>query len=98
MSQSSHNLDTPNSHYAALKRRIATLEDQNSELRGESGPKSRGDPYLMTGRAIRHLVSLTDRVEDLVGEYDRRTSLYDDDDDPQYTEECAPSLSIEFLT
>ncbi|KAG2754551.1 hypothetical protein P692DRAFT_201703947 [Suillus brevipes Sb2] len=48
---------------------------------------SRGDPYLMTGRAIRRLVSLTDRVEDLVGEYDRRTSLYDSDDDPQYTEE-----------
>jgi hypothetical protein len=57
---------------------------------------SRGDPYLMTGRAIRRLVSLTDRVEDLVGEYDRRTSLYDSDDDPQYTEECVPLLFIEF--
>ena len=52
----------------------------------------------MTGRAIRRLVSLTDRIEDLVGEYDRRTSMYDDDDDPQHTEEYAPSLSIEFKT
>jgi hypothetical protein len=52
----------------------------------------------MTGRAIRRLVSLTDRIEDLVGEYDRRTSMYDDDDDPQNTEEYAPSLSDEFKT
>lgn len=87
MSQSPHNLNMPDDHNAALKRRIAALEDQNAELRGESGPKSRGDPYLMTGRAIRRLVSLTDRIEDLVGEYDRRTSMYDDDDDPQHTQE-----------
>ncbi|KAG1718990.1 hypothetical protein EDD22DRAFT_963484 [Suillus occidentalis] len=41
----------------------------------------------MAGRAIRRLVCLTDRIEDLVGEYDWRTSLYNEDDDPQYSEE-----------
>ncbi|KAG1844481.1 hypothetical protein F4604DRAFT_1596155 [Suillus subluteus] len=41
----------------------------------------------MAGQAIRRLVCLTDRIEDLIGEYDRRTSLYDEDDDPQYSEE-----------
>jgi len=58
---------------------------------------SHSDPYLSAGRAIRRLVSLTDRVEDLVGEYDRRISLDDDDVDPQYTEECTCSLSLDFF-
>jgi hypothetical protein len=51
----------------------------------------------MAGRAIRRLVCLTDRIEDLVGEYDRRTSLYDEDDDPQYSEECGFFLRVEYL-
>lgn len=58
---------------------------------------SHGDPYLIAGRAIRRLVSLTDRVEDLVGEYDRRISLDDDNVDLQYTEECARLLSLDFF-
>jgi len=58
---------------------------------------SHGDPYLMAGRAIRRLVCLTDRIEDLVGEYDRRTSLYDEDDNPQYSEECGFLLSVGYF-
>ncbi|KAG1891843.1 uncharacterized protein F5891DRAFT_1131472 [Suillus fuscotomentosus] len=58
---------------------------QSPHLTG--GVSNHGDPYLMTGRVIRRLVSLTDRVKDLVGEYNRRTSLYDSNDNPQYTEE-----------
>jgi hypothetical protein len=46
---------------------------------------SHGDIYVPAGRAIRRLVSLTDRVEDLVGEHDRRSALCDEDD--QHTEE-----------
>ncbi|KAJ8579610.1 hypothetical protein M405DRAFT_870125 [Rhizopogon salebrosus TDB-379] len=78
-SPSPNDVDTSNDNHAALKRRIAALEEQNAELRGESGNKRHSDPYLSAGRAIRRLVSLTDRVEDLVGEYDRRISL---DDEP----------------
>ncbi|KAG2046346.1 hypothetical protein BDR06DRAFT_1014796 [Suillus hirtellus] len=52
MSQSPHNLNTPDDHNAALKQHIAALEDQNAELRGESSPKSCGDPYLMTGTSM----------------------------------------------
>ncbi|KAG2152856.1 hypothetical protein DEU56DRAFT_908040 [Suillus clintonianus] len=88
MSQSPSPSDS-NSPYAtqnALKRRIAALEEQNAELQGESRSKnSRGDIYVTAGRAIRRLVSLTDRIEDLVGEHDRRSSLCDEDD--QHTEE-----------
>ncbi|KAG1906264.1 uncharacterized protein F5891DRAFT_942358 [Suillus fuscotomentosus] len=46
---------------------------------------SHGDIYVPAGRAIRRLVSLTDRVEDLIGEHDRRSTLCDEDD--QHTEE-----------
>lgn len=46
---------------------------------------SHGDIYVPAGRAIRRLVSLTDRVEDLIGEHDRRSALCDEDD--QHTEE-----------
>lgn len=50
---------------------------------------SRADPYLLAGRAIRRLVSLNYRVEDLVGEYDRRTTVCGEDDSVQvqHTEE-----------
>lgn len=46
---------------------------------------SHGDIYVPAGRAVRRLVSLTDRVEDLIGEHDRRSALCDEDD--QHTEE-----------
>ncbi|KAG1802485.1 hypothetical protein EV424DRAFT_1584541 [Suillus variegatus] len=86
MSQSSDYDDPQNENCSALKRRIATLEEQNAELRGERSNKCRGDPYLLSGRAIRRLVSLNYRVEDLVGEYDRRTTLCGEDD-VQHTDE-----------
>ncbi|KAG1873477.1 hypothetical protein C8R48DRAFT_746185 [Suillus tomentosus] len=88
MSQSPSPSDnnSPNATHNALKRRIAALEEQNAELQGESHRnKSHGDIYVPAGRAIRRLVSLTDRVEDLIGEYDRRSALCDEDD--QHTEE-----------
>ncbi|KAG1841182.1 hypothetical protein C8R48DRAFT_620395 [Suillus tomentosus] len=52
---------------------------------------SHGDIYVPAGRAIRRLVSLTDRVEDLVGEHDRRSALCDEDD--QHTEDLVNSQS-----
>ncbi|KAG1847251.1 hypothetical protein C8R48DRAFT_677597 [Suillus tomentosus] len=81
-------LPASSENYNTLKRRIAFLEEQNADLQGESNrSKSRNDPYLTSGRAIRRLVSLIDRVEDLVGEYDRRTALGDEDDSLQHTED-----------
>ncbi|KAG1907974.1 uncharacterized protein F5891DRAFT_974567 [Suillus fuscotomentosus] len=88
MSQSPSPSDnnSPNATHNALKRRIAALEEQNAELQGESHRnKSHGDIYVPAGRAIRRLVSLTDRVEDLIGEHHRRSALCDEDD--QHTEE-----------
>ncbi|KAG1903121.1 uncharacterized protein F5891DRAFT_978157 [Suillus fuscotomentosus] len=88
MSQSPSPSDnnSPNATHNALKRRIAALEEQNAELQGESHRnKSHGDIYVPAGRAIRRLMSLTDRVEDLIGEHDRRSALCDEDD--QHTEE-----------
>lgn len=108
MSQSPDH-DLQNDNHSALKRRIAALEEQNADLRGERSNKrwalplliaefifmmplvfcSRADPYLLAGRAIRRLVSLNYRVEDLVGEYDRRTTVCGEDDSVQvqHTEE-----------
>ncbi|KIK36186.1 hypothetical protein CY34DRAFT_26428 [Suillus luteus UH-Slu-Lm8-n1] len=80
MSQSSDYDDPQNENCSALKRHIAALEEQNAELRGEC------DPYLLAGQAIRRLVSLNYRVEDLIGEYDRRTTLCREDD-VQHTDE-----------
>ncbi|KAG1786245.1 uncharacterized protein HD556DRAFT_1449862 [Suillus plorans] len=88
MSQSPSPSDnnSPNATHNALKRRIAALEEHNAELQGESHRnKSHGDIYVPAGRAVRRLVSLTDRVEDLIGEHDRRSALCDEDD--QHTEE-----------
>lgn len=48
-------------------------------------PYSDGRFLLIAGRCIRRLVSLTDRVEDLVSEADRRACL--DDPEAEYTEE-----------
>ncbi|KAG1717552.1 hypothetical protein EDB19DRAFT_1922582 [Suillus lakei] len=59
----------------ALKRRIAALEEENADLRvrGLPGKKCESDVYY--GRPIRRLVCLTERVEDLAAEFDRRIGL-----------------------
>ncbi|KAG2738150.1 hypothetical protein P692DRAFT_20759487 [Suillus brevipes Sb2] len=55
----------------SLKRRIAALEELNAELCTPAERKR----YVLEGRVIRRLVCLTERVEDLVSEFDRRTTL-----------------------
>ncbi|KAI6154852.1 hypothetical protein BKA82DRAFT_3967788 [Pisolithus tinctorius] len=82
----------------ALKRRIAALEDENSQLLKKLDKKPyvsswpaiditnipshrRSDTYLLEGRAIRRLVSLVDRVEDLIAEYDWRGLIVADSND-----------------
>ncbi|KAG2099150.1 hypothetical protein BD769DRAFT_1677444 [Suillus cothurnatus] len=57
----------------SLKRRIAVLEELNTELRTPAERK--GNSQALEGRVIRRLVCLTERVEDLVSEFDRRTTL-----------------------
>ncbi|KAG2084830.1 hypothetical protein BD769DRAFT_1374681 [Suillus cothurnatus] len=61
----------------ALKRRIAALEEENTNLRvhGLSEKKKRNDSNIHYGRSIRRLVCLTERVEDLVAEFNRRIGL-----------------------
>ena len=51
---------------------------------------SRYEKYVLAGRAIRRLVTLSDRVEDLVNEADRHACMEldsDDDDHSGFTEE-----------
>ena len=51
---------------------------------------SRYERYVLAGCAIRRLVTLSDRVEDLVNEADRRACIEldsDDDDHSGFTEE-----------
>ncbi|KAG1737719.1 hypothetical protein EDD22DRAFT_959633 [Suillus occidentalis] len=57
----------------SLKRRIAALEELNAELHTPAERKSNNQ--VLEGRVIRRLVCLTERVEDLVSEFDRRTTL-----------------------
>ncbi|KAG1787335.1 uncharacterized protein HD556DRAFT_1448824 [Suillus plorans] len=59
-----------------LKRRIAALEEENTNLRvrGLPGKKS-NDSNIFYGRSIRRLVCLTERVEDVVAEFNRRIGL-----------------------
>ncbi|KAG1889143.1 hypothetical protein F4604DRAFT_1914983 [Suillus subluteus] len=59
-----------------LKRRIAALEEENTNLRvcGLPGKKS-NDSNMFYGRSIRRLVCLTERVEDVVAEFNRRIGL-----------------------
>ena len=49
------------------------------------------EKYVRAGRAIRRLVTLSDRIEDLVNEADRRAciELDSDDDDHVFTEELS---------
>ncbi|KAG1830809.1 hypothetical protein EV424DRAFT_1343337 [Suillus variegatus] len=58
----------------SLKRRIAVLEELNAELRTPAERKGNSSQAL-EGRVIRRLVCLTENVEDLVSEFDRRTAL-----------------------
>ncbi|KAF8835229.1 hypothetical protein BDN67DRAFT_913391 [Paxillus ammoniavirescens] len=60
---------------AALKRRIAALEEQNTNLLSKIEKKPCSESFLLEGQAIRRLVSLVDRVEDIMAEYDRRVML-----------------------
>ncbi|KAH7903110.1 hypothetical protein BJ138DRAFT_1197246, partial [Hygrophoropsis aurantiaca] len=65
----------------ALKRRLAVLEERNAELQGHvEKKKNHGDPYLIYGRAIRRLVCLTGRIENMIDEFDRRVALGDPED------------------
>ncbi|KAG1822379.1 hypothetical protein EV424DRAFT_1321781 [Suillus variegatus] len=72
----------------SLKRRIAALEELNAELRAPAERKRyvlyprhckplifNSNSQVLEGRVIRRLVCLTERVEDLVSEFDRRTTL-----------------------
>ncbi|KAG1799432.1 uncharacterized protein HD556DRAFT_1439814 [Suillus plorans] len=59
----------------ALKRRIAALEEENADLRVRRLPGKKYESNVYYGRAIRRLVCLTERVEDLVVEFDRCIGL-----------------------
>ncbi|KAI5984061.1 hypothetical protein EDD15DRAFT_2171775 [Pisolithus albus] len=89
MAQPDSNTMTDDS-ISAFKRRISSLEEENRELRGAqaSVPKTRHNFYLSAGRAIRRVVTLNDRIEDLVSEADRRSCMEqaDSDDDPRWTD------------
>ncbi|KIK76227.1 hypothetical protein PAXRUDRAFT_72956, partial [Paxillus rubicundulus Ve08.2h10] len=63
---------------AACKRRISELEEEIGNLRGVQQEKFRESPFSLAGRGIRRLVSLADRVKDLVNEADRRACLESD--------------------
>ncbi|KAI6140545.1 hypothetical protein BKA82DRAFT_136565 [Pisolithus tinctorius] len=65
----------------ALRRCIAALEDENSQLLKKLDKKLRSDTYLLEGRAICRLVSLVDHVEDLIAEYDQRGLIVADSND-----------------
>ncbi|KAG1883851.1 hypothetical protein F4604DRAFT_1920368 [Suillus subluteus] len=74
MSQTSSWGDSPPSEVAALKRRLALLEAQNAELRKQPLEEKSVRLHL-EGRVIRRLVCLTERVEDIVAEFDRCVTL-----------------------
>ncbi|KAF8142051.1 hypothetical protein EV363DRAFT_1291947 [Boletus edulis] len=59
------------------KRRITELEQELEDARGVHDARSKGPNVtpLRLGRCIRRLVTLRDRVEDLVSEADRRACL-----------------------
>ncbi|KAI9454727.1 hypothetical protein HD554DRAFT_2031225 [Boletus coccyginus] len=71
---------TPADIIATCKRRISELEEEIDQIHG-TREKNKTDDHsiLLAGRCIRQLVSLTDRVEDLVHEADRRACLDDSD-------------------
>ncbi|KAI5992130.1 hypothetical protein EDD15DRAFT_2368391 [Pisolithus albus] len=76
---------------SAFKRRIDFLEEENCELRGAqaSSAKTRYNKYLSAGCLIRRVVSLNDRVKDLVNEADRHACMveFDSDDTVEHSEE-----------
>ena len=63
---------------------------------------SRYERYVLAGRAIRRLVTLSDRVEDLVNEADCRACIeldLDDDDHSVFTEElCLFKAMLRMIT
>ncbi|KAG2117395.1 hypothetical protein BD769DRAFT_1672622 [Suillus cothurnatus] len=59
----------------SLKRRIAVLEEQNAELRMPTASEKTTKNLALEGRVIRRLVCLTERVDDMVAEFDRRIAL-----------------------
>ncbi|KAH7919121.1 hypothetical protein BV22DRAFT_1123452 [Leucogyrophana mollusca] len=69
---------------ASLKRTIAALQGENAKLKGEA-EETPADPYHLEGRIMRRLVCLTARIEDLIGEADRRIALEADGDDEAET-------------
>ncbi|OJA17327.1 hypothetical protein AZE42_11133 [Rhizopogon vesiculosus] len=66
---------SPHTELASLKRRIVTLEEQNAELRKQPQHASGKDKLNDSGRGIRRLVCLRERVEDLIAKFDRRILL-----------------------
>ncbi|KAG1908160.1 uncharacterized protein F5891DRAFT_1179679 [Suillus fuscotomentosus] len=74
MSQSSSPDNDPPSQVTSLKRRLAVLEAQNAEL-CKQPLAERNEPHHTEGRSIQRLVCLTERVEDLIAEFDRRVTL-----------------------
>ncbi|KAG2070759.1 hypothetical protein BDR04DRAFT_1155205 [Suillus decipiens] len=74
MSQTSSQNDKPPSEVAALKRQLAVLEAQNTEL--HKRPVEEKSTHLhLKGQVIRRLVCLTERIEDLIAEFDRCVTL-----------------------
>ncbi|KAG6379161.1 hypothetical protein JVT61DRAFT_11601 [Boletus reticuloceps] len=70
--------DTTTDVVASCKRRISELQEEIEQIRdAQKKGKPDDNTYLIVGRCIRRLVSLTDRVEDLVHEADRRACLDD---------------------
>ena len=66
------------------------IDSHNGNIIVLSVVNSRYEKYVLAGRAIRQLVTLSDHVEDLVNEADRRACIEldsDDDDHSGFTEE-----------
>ncbi|KAG1844150.1 hypothetical protein F4604DRAFT_1980499 [Suillus subluteus] len=66
---------------ARQRRRIAQLEEKLEVLEaGRASKERQSNHYIASGRAIRHVVTLFDNVEDLVTENDRRYDLTGDEE------------------
>ncbi|KAI6164767.1 hypothetical protein EDD17DRAFT_1506196 [Pisolithus thermaeus] len=76
---------------SAFKRRIDLLEEENHKLHGvqASSTKMCYNKYLSARRLIRRIVSLNDRIEDLVNEADCHACMveFDSDDTVEHSEE-----------
>ncbi|KAG6374818.1 hypothetical protein JVT61DRAFT_4202 [Boletus reticuloceps] len=64
----------------ALKRRIATLQQENATLLSKM-TKTPTHSYVREGQAIHRLVCLSDPVTNLIVEYDRRIMLVESEDE-----------------